>query len=164
MFTKKLEQGFIAAIFFGIAILGLNSYKDYTFKNNDIPESYKQRIQAKEQDVLEHMQKNFGFLFQVPLIVTDKIQGRLYGLTAYENGNIKIYLNKNVMQESMDYMIESVIAHEYAHALLFKLGRYNSADDGHSELWKQTCIKLGGADCQQYVDQHEVIMAKMPFQ
>lgn len=164
MFTKKLELGFIAAIMLGVFILGFNYYKNYTFKNNDIPESYKQKIQAKEQDVLSSMQKNFGLRLKVPLIVTDKFKGELYGLTSYENGSIKIYLNKNVMQESMDYMIESVIAHEYAHALMFKLGHYNTKDDGHSELWRQTCTKLGGTDCRQYVDREEIIMAKMPFQ
>lgn len=67
------------------------------------------------------------------------------------------------MQESMDYMVESVIAHEYAHALLFKLNRYHSKDDGHSQEWQSTCVKLGGVDCQQYVDRDEIIMSKMPF-
>jgi predicted SprT family Zn-dependent metalloprotease len=99
---------------------------------------------------------NFG-------IVTDKFKGRLYGLTSYENGKIKIYLNKKVMQESMDYMVESVIAHEYAHAIMFKLGHIHNSDDGHSREWEETCQKLGGKDCQRYVDQKEIIMSKMPF-
>ncbi|MDX9744776.1 MAG: SprT-like domain-containing protein [Arcobacteraceae bacterium] len=163
MFIKKLELIFIAVILVAISILALNYYKNYSFKHNDISESFKQRIKMKEQDVLNHMQKNFGFRFQVPLIVTDKFKGRLYGLTTYENSAIKIYLNKNVMQESMDYMVESVIAHEYAHALLFKLNKYNLENDGHSPEWVQTCIKLGGDDCQQYVDVDEIIMSKMPF-
>jgi len=54
------------------------------------------------------MQKNFGFVFKVPLIITDKFKGRLYGLTSYEKGEIKIYLNKKVMQESMDYMVPPI--------------------------------------------------------
>lgn len=163
MFIRRLEFIFIAVVLLAMSVLALNYYKNYSFKHNEIPESFKQRIKMKEQDVLEHMQMNFGFRFQVPLIVTDKFKGRLYGLTTYENGVIKIYLNKNVMQESMDYMINSVIAHEYAHALLFKLNRYNLKNDGHSLEWKQTCIKLGGDDCQQYVDEDEIIMSKMPF-
>lgn len=110
------------------------------------------------------MQKNFGFVFKVPLIVTDKFQGRLYGLTSYENGEIKIYLNKKVMRESMDYMLDSVIAHEYAHALMFKMGYLHDSEDGHSKEWQMTCVKLGGKDCQRYVDQKEIIMSKMPFQ
>ncbi|MFT5662502.1 MAG: SprT protein [Sulfurimonas sp.] len=163
MFKKKLELIFASVIVLAISVLALNYYKSYTFKNNDIPESYKQRIQAKEQEVLYNMQRQYGFTLNIPLIVTDKFKGRLYGLTSYKNGEIKIYLNKKVMQESMDYMIESVIAHEYAHALMFKQGHMHTKDDGHSKLWQQTCIKLGAKDCQQYVDQQEIIMSKMPF-
>ena len=109
------------------------------------------------------MQKNFGFTFKVPLIVTDKFKSNLYGPTSYKNGVIKIYLNKKVMKESMDYMVESVIAHEYAHALMFKLGHLHAKDDGHSKEWQLSCVKLGAKDCQQYVDRKEIIMSKMPF-
>ncbi|MEA3522114.1 MAG: SprT-like domain-containing protein [Campylobacterota bacterium] len=164
MFKKRLEIIFISIILIAVAVLASNYYKSYSFKNNDIPDSYKQRIFNKEQEVLQHMKNNFGFTFKVPLIVTDKFKGKLYGLTSYENGEIKIYLNKKVMQESMDYMVDSVIAHEYAHALMFKEGYIHTKDDGHSKLWQQTCTKLGGVDCQQYVDQKEIIMSKMPFQ
>lgn len=124
---------------------------------NELPQSYKERIYKKEQEVLENMQKNFGFVFRVPLIVTDEFKGRLYGLTAYQNGEIKIYLNKKVMQESMDYMVESVIAHEYAHALMMKHGFFRTRDDGHSKEWQETCKKLGGKDCQRYVNSQEII-------
>ncbi len=164
MFKKKLEFIFISVILLSIAALSYNYYKSYSFKNNDIPDNYKQLIINEEQEILSLMQKNFGFTFKVPLIVTDKFKGKLYGLTSYKNGEIKIYLNKKVMQESMDYMVESVIAHEYAHALMFKLGHLHVKDKGHSKLWQQTCVKLGGKDCQQYVDREEIIMSKMPFQ
>ena len=164
MFTKKLEIVFISVILISLLFLGNNYYSSYSFKNNDIPDNYKQRILDKEQEVLLHMQKSYGYAIKFPLIITDKFKGRLYGLTSYENGEIKIYLNKKVMQESMDYMVNSVIAHEYAHALLFKQGYMHTKDDGHSKLWQQTCSKLGGVDCQRYVDQQEIIMSKMPFQ
>ena len=164
MFKKKLELIFITIMLISISVLAINYYNDYSFKNNDIPQSYKQRILDKENEVLEFMQKNYGFRFKVPVIVTDKFKGKLYGLTSYRNGKIKIYLNKKVMQESMDYMVDSVIAHEYAHALMFKLGYLHTKDEGHSQKWKETCINLGGIDCQQYVDRDEIIMSKMPFQ
>ena len=110
------------------------------------------------------MQKNYGFAFKVPLIVTDKFKGRLYGLTAYKNGEIAIYLNKKVMQESMDYMIDNVIAHEYAHAIIFKLGKRGYAkDDGHSLEWQRACEKLGGLNCEKYVNSHDVVIDKLPF-
>ena len=163
MFTKKLEFIFLGVIVISLIILSYNYYSSYRFKNSDIPLSYKQRIFDKEEEVLWHMQENYGFALKVPLIVTDEFRGRLYGLTSYRDGEIKIYLNKKVMQESMDYIVDSVIAHEYAHALMFKLGHLHSGDDGHSKEWQQTCVKLGGVDCRQYVNQQEIIMSKMPF-
>ena len=108
MFQKRLEKIFIAVIGLSLALLAYNYYSSYSFKHNDIPQSYKLQIANKEQEVLQNMQKNFGFTFRVPLIVTDKFKGRLYGLTSYENSKIKIYLNKKVMQESMEYMLAPV--------------------------------------------------------
>ncbi|QSZ41607.1 sprT domain-containing protein [Sulfurimonas aquatica] len=163
MFIKKLEFIFASVILLAMSVLGLNYYKSYAFKNNDLPESYKKHIEMKEKEVLSNMQKHYGFTLDIPLIVTDKFQGRLYGLTSYKNGQIKIYLNKKVMKESMEYILGTVIAHEYAHAMMFQQGYMHTKDDGHSSLWQKTCVKLGGEDCQQYVDQQEIIMSKMPF-
>ena len=164
MFKKKLELLFIAIIFFALAILAFNFYNSYTFKHNPLPQSYQDKISEKEKEVLFYMQKNFSYSHKFPLVITDKIPGRLYGLTSYEGGKIKIYLNKKVMKESFDYIISDVIAHEYAHALLFKQNHFNQKNDGHSKLWQETCQKLGGKNCQQYVNQHEIILSKMPFQ
>ena len=163
MFKKKLELAFLSIIAVATLILAYNYYNSYIYNNTDISANYKQRISDKEKEVLQNMQRNFGFTFKVPLIVTDEFKGRLYGLTSYKNGEIKIYLNKKVMRESMDYMVDSVIAHEYAHALMFKLGHIHEKNDGHSKEWQETCVKLGGVDCQKYVDQNEIIMSKMPF-
>jgi len=163
MLTKKLEHIFLSIIIVSTMFLLYGYYVSNSFKNSELPQSYKDRITKKEQEILENMQRNFGYVFRVPLIVTDKFKGRLYGLTSYQNGEIKIYLNKKVMQESMDYMVDSVIAHEYAHALMFKRGYLHNKDDGHSREWQETCKKLGGDDCQRYVDQQEIIMSKMPF-
>ncbi|MDA7817325.1 SprT-like domain-containing protein [Sulfurimonas sp.] len=164
MFNKKLEVFFIALVVVALLYLANNIYMSNQFKNNDIPDSYKTRLKNKETEVLNQMQKHYGLKLNIPMIVTDKFKGRLYGLTSYKNGEIKIYLNKKVMQESMDYVVESVIAHEYAHALMFKLGKRAHKKDGHSIEWQETCVKLGGRDCQQYVDQQEIVMSKMPFQ
>ena len=163
MFTKKLEFFFLAVIIAAGTVLGLNYYRSYSFKHNPLPKEYLKKIANKEKDVLDHMQKNFGFKIEFPIVITDKIPGKLYGLTSYENGHITILLNKKVMQESMNYMLESVIPHEYAHALLFYLHKNSNINGGHSKLWKQTCQKLGGKDCRQYVNQKEIIISKMPF-
>ena len=163
MFTKKLELLFLGIVFLSLTILGYNLYSDYNFKHNPLPKETLQKIKAKEEDVLNHMQKNLGIRYKFPLIITDKIPGRLYGLTSYENGKITIYLNKKVMKESLGYVLSDVIAHEYAHALLFKLGYNEQEHAGHSRRWQKTCQLLGGKDCRQYVNQKEIIMSKLPF-
>lgn len=162
MFKKRLEALFLAVIFIASLLLGMNYYESYRFENSEIPEDYKRRIATKEQEVLRRMQEHYGYTVKFPLIVTDEFKGRLYGLTAYNDGRITIYLNKKVMRESIDYMVTSVIAHEYAHALLFYQGHDGGAD-GHSRLWQATCRNLGGQNCRQYVDVDEVVMQKLPF-
>ena len=163
MFKKRLEIVFVVIVFLSILVLVKNYYDDYNFKNNPIPDEYKKLILLKEQEVLQNMRTSYGYSFKVPLIITDKFKNKLYGITSYKNGSIKIYLNKNVMKESMDYMLDSVIAHEYAHALMFKQGHLHVKNDGHSKEWTNTCIKLGGINCEQYVNVQEVVMGKMPF-
>lgn len=164
MFQKKLEYFFGAVVVFFLLFLGNNLYQSYSFKNNPISQEMQDAIDLKEQEILILMQRDFGFVYQFPLIVTDKFPGRLYGVTSMKkDGTIEIYLNKKVMQESFDYMIKSVIAHEYAHALSFKLGEYDRSGDGHSPRWQAMCRALGGVDCQRYVDQDEVVLGKLPF-
>ncbi len=162
MLKRRLETIFIATILFFTTVLLFNFYKSYTFNHNPLPKSYIKQINQVEENILQNMQKNFGFTYKFPIIITDKIHGRLYGLTSYANNHITIYLNKKVMKESMAYILSDVIAHEYAHALMFKLG-YITDDDGHSKQWQNICKKLGGRECQRYVNQQEIIMSKLPF-
>ena len=163
MFKKRLELTFLSVIIISLLMLSKNYYDDYIFKNSDISDEYKQRIINKEQEILKLMYKYYGFSYKFPLIITDKFKGKLYGLTSFDNSGIKIYLNKNVMRESMDYVVDTVLAHEYAHALMFKMGHIYSNNDGHSDEWRQTCINLGGVNCEQYVNHSDVIMGKLPF-
>jgi len=161
---KKLQAIFLIVSLLAGIVLVRNWYNSYSFKSNPISQEYQDAIALEEQRVLNNMEQGFGFKYKVPIIITDKIPGRVYGVTSLENdGQIKIYLNKKVMQESVDYILSDVIAHEYAHALLFKTGAYKNGSDGHSSLWQNTCVKLGGAKCTKYVDSHDVIMGKLPF-
>jgi len=163
MLKKRLETIFITIIIIAVVVLINNWYSSNNFKNRPLSDEYKRLIAKKEKEILGNMRENYGLTFKVPLIVTDKFKNKLYGATSYKNGEIKIYLNKGVMQESMEYMLDSVIAHEYAHALMFKLGINSSQNNGHSKEWKEACISLGGLNCEQYVDGDEVVMSKMPF-
>jgi len=164
MSTKKIQIIFFVISIIALIILFRNMYFSYSFKNNPLSDEYKILIIDEEQRVLKNMRKNLGYSYKFPIIITDKIPGKIYGLTSLEeDGSIKIYLNKKAMRESMDYIISDVIAHEYAHALLFKSGDYKKQKDGHSNLWKKICTKLGGRKCEKYVNSHDVIMGKLPF-
>ena len=59
-------------------------------------------------------------------------------------------------------MIEEVIPHEYAHAMVFVLGE-KSEGDGHTALWQKICKQLDGKLCERYVDGEEIIRQKMSF-
>ncbi len=161
--NKPLEVIFLFIILLFSSILVSNYYTSYLFKNTPLPQEYQDKIKIKEQEVLEHMHKHYGFVYKFPLIVTDRLKGKLYGVSAYENGHVSIYLNKNVMQESFDYIIDEVIPHEYAHALLMYKGYLNESKQGHSKRWQTVCLKLGGKECKQYVNHEEIVIGKLPF-
>lgn len=163
MFIKKLETLFVGIMIVAIIILANNWHTSSSFKNNPISDEYKNLIAKKEQEILRNMHLHYGIKIQIPLIVTDRFKDRLFGAAVYKDGDVKIYLNKNVMQESMKYMLDSVIAHEYAHALMLKKRMNTSENDGHSAEWREICTNLGGVNCGKYVDVNDVVMGKMPF-
>lgn len=164
MFQKRLEVVFIGMILIASAYLVKSNYDDYMFDKNPISDEMKQRLHNKEREILQNMKQHYGFEFEVPVIVTNKLKTKLYGVTSYHNGRIRIYLNKKIMKESMNYVLESVLPHEYAHALLFKEGMvYESEKSGHSLEWQKACVNLGGINCDRYVSHSEVIVGKLPF-
>jgi len=162
MFKKRLELIFLGVTLLFAGILLNNWYQSYLFDSNPISESYVQRIAEKKHEIMEKMRDAYGFTLDIPIIISDKLGQRRYGVTAYENGRIRIYLNKKVMRESMEYILDDVIAHEYAHALMFKQGVLGNAD-GHTQQWQNVCQTLGGSRCDRYVDHEDVIRGKMPF-
>ena len=66
MLKKRLSIVFISMMIVAVSVLGNNFYNSYKFNNNDIPDSYKQQIYDKEQEILQNMQSKFGFMFKVP--------------------------------------------------------------------------------------------------
>lgn len=161
--NKALEVTFLFIILFFSSILAYNYYATYIFKHNPLSKEYQDAIRNREKEVLTNMQNSYGFVYKFPIIVTDKLQGKLYGVTVYNDGAIEIYLNKNVMQESFKYIIDEVIPHEYAHALMMQLGYFNENKKGHSKRWQKVCQNLGGAECKQYVNHEEIVTGKLPF-
>lgn len=88
----------------------------------------------------------------------------LFGLAVYtQEHKIKIVLNKNRFQESVDYMVDYVLPHEYAHALMFRFGDFTKKNGGHTKKWQKICLSLNGKKCDRYVKHNDIIFGKIPF-
>lgn len=149
-------------ILLALTLLSYNTYQSYQFKNNPISPEIRQKINTKVDHVESLIRKHFHIDFRPPVVISDKMPSNLYGAAAYDQNEIKIYLNKKRMRESLPYIIDDVIPHEYAHALMFKFG-YIDKSDGHSARWQQICQKLEGKRCQRYVDHQDIVSGKLPF-
>ncbi len=160
--TKKLEVSFVVLILAGVGYLSYSWYESNRFKSNPLSDSVQKEIEDRKEQVLSLVRNKYDLHTPIPLIVSDKFSSRLYGLTSYKDGEIRVYLNKKRFKESKDYMIEEVIPHEYAHAVVIALGK-RSTQDGHTQLWQDVCLELDGKECTRYVDNEEIIAQKMKF-
>jgi len=163
MFSKKMEYIFAAIALAGILFLGVNTYNNYRFHAKPISSAIQMKIDAKEQEITKRIYEHYGISFQVPLIISDNMPSNLYGVATLEiHGNIKIYINKKRIKESLDYILDDVLAHEYAHALMFLNGNINRKD-GHTKMWQEICSNLGGSRCDRYVNHNDIVLGKMKF-
>lgn len=136
-------------------------YQDYIFDNNPLSEEIKNEIRNKELKIIQKVKIYYGINFNPPLIISSKMPHQIYGLSSYTTqNNIEIFLNKKRFKESKDYMINDVLAHEYAHALMFKLRNFSNKNAGHSIKWQKACIILGGRKCNRFVNYHDIAMSK----
>jgi len=158
--TKKLEVFFILLIFLSLGYISYSYYQTKYFKNNPLSKKIQERIIQRENEVVTLMKRHYRINVEIDMFVSDEFSSQLYGLTQHKDGQIRIYLNKKRFKESENYMIEEVIPHEYAHALVFALNQ-QSTKDGHTQLWQAICLKLDGKICTRYVDNEEIIAQKM---
>ena len=161
-FTKSLEKFFILSVLIAISYLLYNWNQSRVFKNSPLSQKIQNRVNVAEAKVLSLIRTKFNTELDIPLIISDEFHSNLYGLTTYKDQEVKVYLNKKRFKESEDYMIDEVIPHEYAHAMVFVLGK-NVSGDGHTRVWQDICVQLEGKNCVQYVDNEEIVRAKMGF-
>ncbi len=159
-FVKSLEKVFILIILLALSFIGYNWYQTQAFKTNPLSKVIQNRVMDRKSHVLSLIKHRYNIQPNIPLYISDEFHSRLYGLTSHENGETKVILNKKRFKESMDYMIDEVIPHEYAHAMVFILGK-ESSKDGHTKAWQKICLELEGKYCQRYVDNEEIIRQKM---
>jgi SprT protein len=159
-FTHKLEKIFVISIVAALGYLAYSMYQSYRFKHSPLSVAIQERVHKKEAEVLRLIEQKFKRKVDIPLVISDEFHSNLYGLTSYKDAHIAVYLNKKRFKESVDYMIDEVIPHEYAHAMVFIMGAKTS-QDGHTKLWQKVCLELGGRQCERYVDGEEIVRQKM---
>lgn len=125
MFIQKLKTLFLLILVIGSITLVYLWYEDYKFNNTSLDEKTLYEIKQKELELQNLTLKNFKLKTKFPIIISDKIPSKIYGMaTVNKEGKIIIYLNKKRFQENKNYMINDVLPHEYAHALMFALGDF----------------------------------------
>ncbi len=160
-YMKKLQYSFMFIVVVSTALLINNMISSYNFKHNPLSNQIKNELKQKEYQILQNVKNVYGINAKVPVIISNKMSNRLYGLcTLDERDKINIYLNKKMFQESKDYMINDVLPHEYAHALMFIFGKTTNQNGGHTKAWQNICKNIGGLRCERFVDSNDIIISK----
>jgi len=165
MFFKNLQKLFLAVTLLAALLLVYLWYEDYSFKNNPLATKYQQQIKLKHAKLKILAYKNFNITRDFPVIVSDKMPASKFGMTSFDTkGRIHIFLNKKRFKENAKYMIEDVLPHEYAHAIMFAIGDFTNENSGHSKKWQNICLKLEGARCDRFVNRQDILIEKTnPF-
>lgn len=161
MFLQRLKLFFITVTVLGTIFLIYSIYNTYKFKTSDLNEKTQNRITQKTQYLQKLAYQKFGVKREIPVRVSNKMPSNLFGAaTLSQAGEIVVFLNKKRFKESVDYMIDDVLPHEYAHALMFVFGDLSRENAGHSLKWQNICKALEGKRCNRFVNHNDVIFGK----
>lgn len=165
MFIRRLNTAFFLITLFGSLFLGYIWYKDFQFIKKPLDLETQEKIIQKTVILHNLAYKNYNIKQKIPVLISNKMKSNLFGMTAYSTDKqIIIYLNKIRFKESVDYMIDSVLPHEYAHAVMFALGDFSRQNKGHTIRWQNICKTLGGKKCDRFVNTDDIVIDKTnPF-
>jgi hypothetical protein len=136
-------------------------YQDQQFKNNPLSQEILTKLNYKNNIIKQTIKNRYNIEYNIPVIISDNLPNNLYGLASYQQGDIKIQLNKKRFQENENYMIEYVLPHEYAHTLMFHFGKFDRQNGGHTKLWQQICFDIGGIKCDRFVNHNDILIEKI---
>lgn len=157
-------RSFIFIILISIMGLVYINYENAKFFNNPLNQEVLSKIDRKVFFLNKRIYELYGIHVKFPVKIVDKISDNLFGLAMYSQDNqITILLNKNRFKENEEYMINSVLPHEYAHAMMFYFGDFTKENGGHTKRWQQICLSLGGKKCDRYVGQNDILLEKVRF-
>jgi hypothetical protein len=148
---NSIYKIFAAIVVISLSLSIIIFYNDYQFKNNPLSKDIQNRLYKKNREVVAVIKQKYNIDLNIPVIVTDKLHNNLFGLTSYKDGKIKILLNKKRFKENENYMIESVLEHEYAHAVMFYFKNFTKVNGGHTKQWQQICFNISDNKCDRYV-------------
>ena len=141
-----------------------STYNDVKFDSNPLSVELVQKVNDKKLNIQNLILQKYQLNFKTPVIISAKMPDNLFGVAIYtKKDEIKVVLNKNRFQESEEYMIDYVLPHEYAHALMFKFGEFKKENDGHTVEWQNICLALEGKKCDRYVKHDDILFGKVPF-
>ncbi len=118
-------------------------------------------IKQKEASLKRLAYLHFNITRDIPIIVSDKMKSSRFGMAVYsKDGSINIYLNKKRFKENASYMINDVLPHEYAHAIMFIFKDFSKQNSGHTKKWQMICKKLKGLRCSRFVNNKDILIEK----
>lgn len=161
----NLQKLFLFITISASALLVYLWFEDYSFANNPLDDKYKQKILQKEAKLKYLAYKHYNIKEDFPIIISEKMNANRFGMATYSRqGQIAIHLNKKRFQESANYMINDVLPHEYAHAIMFYFRDFTNVNSGHSKRWQNICKKLDGKRCDRFVNRDDILIEKTnPF-
>lgn len=147
--------------FFGLIYI---TNEKNNFFNNPLSDEIVSKIDLKRYELEQISNQKFGVKVNIPVYINDTLPNQLFGLaTVAKNNEISIVLNKNHFKENERYMIEEVLPHEYAHALMFVFGDFSLENGGHSQKWQNICNKIGGKKCERFANSNDILIEKIRF-
>ena len=161
MFIQQLRKFFLIVVIFASISLTYLWYDDYSFASNPLSKNIQNKIYKKHQELKYLTYKYFKIKRTFPIIVSDELDSSKFGMAIYsKDRRINIYLNKSRFKENENYMIDDVIPHEYAHAIMFALGNFSNENNGHPKIWQDICKKLNGLRCDRFVNHKDILIEK----
>lgn len=160
IFLQKLKIIFISTIVISLILSAYLWYEGYKFDNSPLNENIKNKIVTKQKELEYLAFKKFNVKRKIPIIISDKMPNKIYGMATYNENKIVIFLNKKRFKESEEYMLNNVLPHEYAHALMFVFKDFTQEFGGHTIKWEKICKKLNGLKCDRFVDNKDIIIGK----
>ncbi|MBL6969860.1 MAG: SprT-like domain-containing protein [Campylobacterales bacterium] len=160
---KNIFRIFTAVVAISMVLLMVISYNNSKYDGKELPLEIQTKLKQKEYHIQKLIVQKYNKNINIPIIISDKIKDNLFGLAVYDQNSIKIILNKNRFQESSDYMIDYVLPHEYAHALMFVFRDFTKENGGHTLKWQKICLDLEGKKCDRFVKHDDIVLGKLEF-